>query len=51
MKQNEIDPELNDLLNVDPIEPDKLEGILKSFKNKKSPVNDSMNIELLKSHQ
>jgi hypothetical protein len=45
---NEIDPELNDLLTVDPIELDKLDGILKSFKNKKSPDNDGMNTELLK---
>jgi hypothetical protein len=46
--ENEIDPELNDLLTVDPIEVNELEGILKSFKNKKSPGNDGMNIELLK---
>jgi sorting nexin-29 len=35
-------------LTVDPIELDELEEILKSFKNKKSPGNDGMNIELLK---
>jgi hypothetical protein len=46
--ENEIDPELNDLLTVDRIALDGLEGILKSFKNKKSPGNDGMNIELLK---
>jgi hypothetical protein len=46
--ENEIDPELNGLLTVDPIELDELEGILKSFKNKTSPGNDGMNIELLK---
>jgi hypothetical protein len=46
--KTEIDPELNYLLPVDPIELEELEGILKSFKNKKSPGNDGMNIELLK---
>jgi hypothetical protein len=46
--ENEIDPELHDLLTVDSIELDKLEGIRKLFKNKKSPGNDGMNIELLK---
>jgi hypothetical protein len=46
--ENEIDPELNDLLTVDPIELNELEEILKSFKNKKSQSNDGMNSELLK---
>jgi hypothetical protein len=46
--ENKFDPELNDLLTVYPIELDKLERILKSLKNKKSPGNDGMNIELLK---
>jgi hypothetical protein len=46
--ENEIDLELNDLLTVDPIELYELEGILKLFKNKKSPGNAGMNIELLK---
>jgi hypothetical protein len=36
------------LLSVDPIEVDELEGILKSFKNKKSPGSDGINTEPLK---
>jgi hypothetical protein len=35
-------------MTADPIEWEELEGILKSFKNNKSPDNDGMNIELLK---
>jgi hypothetical protein len=35
-------------LTVDPIELDELERTLKSFKIKKSPGSDGMNIELLK---
>jgi hypothetical protein len=46
--ENEIDPELNDLLTVDPVELDELEEIRKSFKDKESPGNDDMDTELLK---
>jgi hypothetical protein len=33
---------LNDLITVDPIELEDLNGILKSFKTKKSPSSDDM---------
>jgi hypothetical protein len=36
--ENEIDPELNDFLTVDPIEMDELEGILKSSRIKSPQV-------------
>jgi hypothetical protein len=46
--ENEIDPELNDLMTADPIELEELEGIFEPFKNQKSTGNDGINTELLK---
>jgi hypothetical protein len=47
---NETDPELNGLMTVGPNELEELEGILISFKYKKSSGNDAMNIEFLNMH-
>jgi hypothetical protein len=48
LRYYETDQELDDLMTADLTELEELKGILKSFKNKKSPGNDGMNTELLK---
>jgi hypothetical protein len=45
---NETDPELNNLMTVDPKELEELQGIFKSLKNTKSSGSDGMIIEILK---
>lgn len=45
---NETDPELNNLIIVDPIELEELQGILQSLKSKRSSGSDDMYAEIMK---
>ena len=46
--EKDINPYTGEVTTVDLITYDELEKLLKSFKNKKSPGSEDMNVELIK---